>query len=157
MRVSSLHPEKHAEARNLTLKSASRPSARPLSLAGLLEDLPEWLQHCALRSCHNDSRAGRRRAISTARPARRDLSVKCVRLRTQSKILTSSDKSRSRSWPMQEEQTPILASGAGKLPGCTMKTPHELPRKARRSTQPSWKRGHQPPGDKTKAVVRSMR
>jgi hypothetical protein len=70
--VIRIHPNNHVIAR--TSKFVLRPSARPLSLAGLLVDLLGLCQHLGLQNCHNDWRGCRRRAISSSRPGRHKVS-----------------------------------------------------------------------------------
>jgi hypothetical protein len=68
MWVSRCCPEKHLEARNLTSRFASRPSARPLFPVEPLADLLVWLPRYDRRSFHTDLYAGRRRGVETVRP-----------------------------------------------------------------------------------------
>jgi hypothetical protein len=55
-------------AQNLTWMFASRPSARPLSLVGLLEDLLARFRHFGLQNCRSGFRVDRRKAVEIARP-----------------------------------------------------------------------------------------
>lgn len=70
VRVSSLLSQAAGRsAQSLTWMSALRSSAMPRSRAALPADLPVLLQHCVRRSCHSDSRVGRRRGALIVRPS----------------------------------------------------------------------------------------
>jgi hypothetical protein len=67
-RVSRYPAEKHIEARNLTLMSASRPSIRPLSPVEPLADRLVLLLNCCPRNFRNDLCEGLQRGVEIAHP-----------------------------------------------------------------------------------------